>query len=287
MEKDAIDEVLRKIGRNLLLFQQIEGMLKLLVANGRVRGYAKDFEHVRSRSAASVRTQSMGQLVGQFTETVLTNVETESAAPEELEGAWISFSFTLDADSTFYKQQAADLATMVAERNELVHHFLPSWDPSSPESTETVGQRLDRQREKVLPIRDYLQDRIQDLRYALRAQAEFIASDEGQRQLELGWLQQSRLVLLLGDIAQQQAGADGWMPLARAGQLLRVHAPEEVAVLKERYGHKTLKELLLAADLFEVRDEPTANGGFRAVYRIKPEWMLGPLRPESNPPVAS
>jgi hypothetical protein len=32
------DELHRKIGRNMLLFQQMEQMLKLLVANGRVGG---------------------------------------------------------------------------------------------------------------------------------------------------------------------------------------------------------------------------------------------------------
>ena len=124
---------------------------------------------------------------------------------------------------------------------------------------------------------------IRDLQDGFKSQAEFRASEEGERQLRLAWLQQSRLVLLLGNIAQQNGDLDGWTPLGTAGQVLREHAPEEIAVMKERYGQKTLKGLVLAADLFDVRDEPTATGGSRTIYRIKPEWSLGPLRTESDP----
>jgi hypothetical protein len=134
---------------------------------------------------------------------------------------------------------------------------------------------------------DHLQSVIKALHDGIKEHAAFLASDEGKRQLELAWLQQSRLVLLLGDIAQQVGGANGWTPLGTAGQLIRKHAPEEVAALQERYGYRTLKGLLLAADLFEVRDEPTAKGGSRAVYRIKPGWTLGSLRGESDPAAPS
>ena len=36
------DEVLRKIGRNLLIFQQIEGLLKMILGNSQVQGYARE-----------------------------------------------------------------------------------------------------------------------------------------------------------------------------------------------------------------------------------------------------
>ena len=36
------DEVLRKIGRNLLIFQQIEGLLKMILGNSKVQGYAHE-----------------------------------------------------------------------------------------------------------------------------------------------------------------------------------------------------------------------------------------------------
>jgi hypothetical protein len=34
--KDLVADVLRKIGRNMMLFQQLEHLLKFIVANGRL-----------------------------------------------------------------------------------------------------------------------------------------------------------------------------------------------------------------------------------------------------------
>lgn len=71
--------------------------------------------------------------------------------------------------------------------------------------------------------------------------------------------------------------------LSVAGQLIRQHAPEEMAVLKERYGHKTLKDLILATELFDMIDESTDKGGTRVLYRLRPDWNLQYIGQESNP----
>lgn len=49
--KDCKDEVLRRIGRNLLLFQQIEGVVKFLVANGSIGGPASTLLAQHEQSA--------------------------------------------------------------------------------------------------------------------------------------------------------------------------------------------------------------------------------------------
>lgn len=272
--KALSDEVLRKIGRNLLLFQQIEGMLKFVLANGQVRGYASELATVRQRKAESVQTRTMGQLVGQFVDETLTDFEPEEESPDEIREAWLSFTFKVQGDSAFYETQKAQLAGLVADRNDLIHHFLPMWNPSSWDSTHAAVQYLDQQYKKALPVREHLKSVIDAMQEGLKAHADFMASEEGQRQFKLSWLQQSRLVILLGDIAMQMGRPDGWTPLSTAGQLVRLHAPEEVSVLKERYGYSNLKQLLLATGVFDVSDEPTSKGGLRTVYRIKPQWTL-------------
>ena len=65
-----------------------------------------------------------------------------------------------------------------------------------------------------------------------------------------------------GDIASK---GDVWLPLAVAGQYLRLHAPEEFSALKRRYGFATLKKLVVATELFDVENEPTNKGGTRTV----------------------
>jgi hypothetical protein len=55
-----------------------------------------------------------------------------------------------------------------------------------------------------------------------------------KKQFELSWLRESRLVLLLGDIAIQTARADGWVSINIAGQLVKQHAPGEVSFTKRK-----------------------------------------------------
>lgn len=272
--KECTNEVLRMIGRNLLLFQQIEGMLKFLLANGQIRGPVSALPVLHEQRAASIQKQTMGQLAGKFVDDFMSDAGEDAEAPELLEEAWFSFTFKTQGDNAYYEQQKSDFAAMVAKRNELIHHFLPMWNTQSLESTLAAEQHLNRQREKVLPMFEYLKSVVTSMREGQCALAAFLESEEGKKHFELSWLQQSRLVILLGDIATQSARPDGWLPLATAGRLLQLHAAEEVLALKERYGFTTLKKLVLASELFDVQDEPTNKGGMRTIYRIKPQWGL-------------
>lgn len=273
---DLTDEVLHRVGRNLLLFQQIENALKVLLANAQFQGYANELDQVRDTRATRQLSQTLGQLVGQFTEEVLTDGEVRSQAPAEPRGAWVSFSFQLEADVAFYEQQQSELKVIVDHRNDLVHHFLVRWKPSVAGSTESALDYLDRQRQAALPMRDRLLTVVKDLQDGLQAHVAFLASEEGQEQLQVAWLQQSPLVRLLAEIAIEKRAANGWTPLATAGHLLHQRAPGDVARLLTHYGHRTLKGLVVAAELFDVRDEPTAKGGTRTVYQIKAALMAPP-----------
>lgn len=85
------------------------------------------------------------------------------------------------------------------------------------------------------------------------------------------WLQASPLVSFLRDAASQICREDGWTYLARAGNLANRELAEEVKNLKERYGFKTLKKLLIGSGMFEVFDEPLPEGQFRTLYKTKNE----------------
>lgn len=269
--KECTNEVLRMIGRNLLLFQQVEGMLKFLLTNGQLRGPVSALPSRHEQRTASLQKQTMGQLAGQFVDDFLSDAGEDTGTPEPLQEAWFSFTFKTQGDNEFYEQQKSDFAAMVAERNELIHHFLPMWNTQSLESTLAAEQYLNRQREKVLRVFEHLKSVVNSMREGRRALAAFMESEEGKKHFELSWLQQSRLVILLGDIVTQMARPDGWLPLATAGHLLRLHADEEVLALKERYGFTSLKKLVLASELFDVQYEPTNKGGIRTLYRIKPQ----------------
>ncbi|PTQ79309.1 hypothetical protein C8R21_13021 [Nitrosospira multiformis] len=263
------DEVLRKVGRNVLLFQQIEELLKFLVVNHRLAGTPINLVERREKRAGVIKRQMMGKLSEQYLDGILSDAGVVIEEPKDATQAWISFIFSITGDNDFMESQRADLELMVRERNDLVHHFLPRWHPGSLEQMTAASAYLDQQYEKVLPMLEHLKSVAKSMQQAKETVAAFLASNEGERMLELAWLQNSPLVALLREVATQKARPDGWISLADAGQLARIHESDEVAHMKERYGHSTFKRLLIASELFDVLDEPLPNGGFRTLYRVK------------------
>lgn len=263
------DEVLRKIGRNLLLFQQIESQLKLLLANHRVKSTADGLTVDHERRRDKVQKQMMGLLVEQYVDDILSDAG--EAPPEPIEQPLLSVTttFSISGDSEFYESQRTNMKLMVDERNDLVHHFLPRWRPESLDHLADAVLYLDKQRERILPMLEHLKSVSESMRNAHQIMANFLASDECERHLELLFLQDSSLVSLLRDIASQTRRPDGWAYLAHAGNLARTHERDAVENMKERYGHSTLRKLLVASDLFDVFDETLSTGGFRTLYRVR------------------
>lgn len=260
-----IDEVFRRIGRNLLLFQSIEHLLKQLMASAPLEGTVHSMQANFDARQARIRKQTLGQVAGQFAADVLADADaSEREAPEKIDEACVAFGFKIEADSAFVEQHTAEMKAIVDARNDLIHHFLPRWAPASEDSTREALTYLDAQRAQALPMRD----RLRGSADAAKSHAEFLASPEGARQLELQWLRYSRLVVMLGELAAKTDRPDGWMVLDRADNIIRELEPNELKDLGKRFGHRTLNALLLATELFDVEDEPTPKGGRRTLYRI-------------------
>jgi hypothetical protein len=163
------------------------------------------------------------------------------------------------------------MASIVDDRNDLIHHLLPKFNPDSIQSCLEIDQYLDQQREKLLPELELLKRMIESLQKGRQELGEFLQSDEGKKHFKLQWLRQSRLVMLLVETATQIVRSDGWAVLDTAGHLIRQHALDEISALHEKYGHKTLKALVSATELFDICEEPTDRGGIRVLYRLKPD----------------
>ena len=148
--EDSVNEVFRKIGRNMVLFQELELLLKLIVANtGSISGYADELSLKREQRAANIQKQTMGQLVGQYLKITDPEYQEFSDAPEDTEKSYLSFSFHI-GDTTYFETKKDALAQMVSDRNELVHHVLPNFDRNSIESCIQIEKQLDEQEKKIL-----------------------------------------------------------------------------------------------------------------------------------------
>lgn len=268
-----IDEVLRRIGRNLLLFQHLEHLLKQLVTTARFEGTATSLQANLEERRTKFHKQTLGQLAGQFVDDVLADAG-ERDAPENLEEAWFSFGFTIQTDSAFVERHTAEIRAIVDARNDLIHHFLRRWSPASRDSTEAALAYLDEQRAKALAMRDRLQAFERARQDAASMQAGILASPEFAQGFELMWLRQSRLVLMQGELATKTDRDDGWMILSTACNVIRQQEPGELVDLHERFGHRTLKKLMQETEVFDLEEEPTPRGGTRTIFRINPRFQL-------------
>jgi hypothetical protein len=123
--KTLSDDLLRKIGPNVLLFQAIERLLKLLIANHRADGTTIDFVERREKRAEKIETQMMGKLITQCGDAILSDAGEPRKETEEITQPRMSFTFTSTGHSDFRMSQCANLELMGRERNDLIHHFLP------------------------------------------------------------------------------------------------------------------------------------------------------------------
>ncbi len=267
------DEVLRRIGRNVVNFQMVEAMLKHLNANASVHGPASQLADRMEANRTAVHRTTMGELAGKMVTHVL-QAPPEHQTPNEISEPWFGFRFTVETDAQFTDQHDQEMRAPVDARNDLIHHFLPRWYSAVDGDAEAALAYLDAQRDETFLMLDRLRGWVKALDEGRQQVAAFWASPEGMRQMELGFLQSSHLVAMLGEIALKTARPDGWAYLTTALHLIRREAPDELDDLQKRYGHQNLKGLLLAAEYFDVVDEALTNGGIRTVFRINDRYTL-------------
>lgn len=262
------NELFRRVGRNLVNYQQLERMLKQLVAHGRIAGPAKELKDLQQALADSLHKLTMGQVAGRFTDDILSDAGDIDDGPEIISEPWITIGVRLDPDDPFNSNLQEGLRTVVEERNHLVHHMLGQWDRNSVDSTNALMEQLDAQRERMIPVYQEIAHLTKVFLEARKATVDFWGSEAGQLAFKLAWLQQSPIVKVLSECSKQLGRAGGWLPLATAGQIIRQQEPEDSQLLKQRYGYSTLKQVVIASQMFDIYDEPTAKG-FRTVYRLK------------------
>jgi hypothetical protein len=160
VEKSVLDEVLRKIGRNVLNFQRMESMLKYLIARAEVSGFAHELKANHEKAIDSISMQTMGNLAKRFVNSIYTeNIESIESEIEITE-PHLSISFRIEADSSHIEKRKSALEQVVKERNALIHQMLSTFDQTSSKSCREMIELLDAQAEKLRPEYESLQSLI-------------------------------------------------------------------------------------------------------------------------------
>jgi hypothetical protein len=247
----------RRIGRNLLRFQEIEHGLKFMMpyvhpeAHG---GGLEAFMRVRTETASG----TLGILVGRYKEA------TKAESPELFD---------------------EELQKLVDARNELVHNFLrlPGIDWMSPDSIDVAIQYLDNQFEacqfiydlvrantglllrEILAAPAYETDEYSAIRKkldaSLPADVEIVCLTDPEK---TDW-GRTQIVKLLKQAEAESKSSDGMTFLSFAGDYIRKNAPD---IGHGAYGAKRLVDVLVASKLFAIDVTPAGNNGAYVVkYR--------------------
>lgn len=262
----ATNELFQRIGRNLVNFQKIEGMLKFLLAFGRISGPISELAAIRDSQIIRLSATTLGGLVGKLSDAFLSDASNPDEIPDDAKEPWLQIRVSFESAEESLELRRG-LEALVVERNELAHHLLSKWDTKSVEATRRLSDELDTQRERLIPVFNRLWNLVIAVQDGAKAQMAFLASREGGQQLEMVWLQGSPVVTAMREYLTRHSRADGWLALATAGHHLKRDLPEHVGSLRKIYGHSTLRRLLASTNLFEIRDEPTPKG-LRTVFRL-------------------
>lgn len=257
--RELVNEVLRKIGQNILIFQQIEKGLKLLLPFMHPDASANGSDSFQTYTEA-VKSRTLGHLINRF----------------------IEFA---DYNTDYFVDK---LREIVAERNKLVHHFGESKGLnilSTEEGCKAYITDLESQRQKavfiykevrlfVFGLLAFLREIYAESKPKIELLYEQLKADIGSEveyinlfdPAETAW-ENTKIVKLLR-LAEQNTDKIGDMTLlARAGQFIKNQDPE---CTPEKYGIKTLKGVLKASNLFEViESQDGKQNGISVLYRSK------------------
>lgn len=278
--KHLIDEVLHKVGRNLVIYQQIERLLQACALHGLYSGSIEEVQAQLHGKLKSTERKPMGHVGAAALDALFAEFGgTTVAGDGEPDIEPSSFMLRTGMTSATAGQRAVlqqHLATVLEHRNRLAHQLLDHWSMGSEDSTAQLSTNLDAERLTALRVRDHLQSAVtatvESLQAGLQELTElWIAPSSGDRGLQaMALLQRSAIVQRLVTIAADTRRPDKWTSLADAGRVLWQELPQEMEAMKQDFGLRTLKDLVRAAGLFETKSEPTPGGGNRELYRFDP-----------------
>jgi hypothetical protein len=154
--KELQDVAFRKIGRNLVNFQQLERLLKLIIVRSDVQGCASELAKILRDKDKNIDCKTLGLLVRDFFQSVYSNRLSYDGSLNDVDDVWVSICVTVKSNSI--EHQERQLRELVKERNLLVHGLLAHFDLDSVENCEKLIHLLDDQVDRLEPQYQSLMD---------------------------------------------------------------------------------------------------------------------------------
>lgn len=271
-------EVQQKLGRCMMRLQQYELLVKRLVSSQVTMIPSTEPKGAQAKTTKDVSTKTLGHVVGELTGSILVveNSELndqEADVPIDHSHIWIRNSFHLEFGANEHEQMKGELAELVDLRNDLVHHFIETYDVWSENGCHAADVYLQECYAKIdaqfLRLRGWANG-IQD---TMKAHASFMASPEFELLLNemlpdgqgIDWPSTEIVRLLRG--AELNYAKDGWTFLGDAIANIKTSHTNQTP---KKYGCSSWRHVIHESKLFEIRKAPTAaSGDVQVWYRSR------------------
>ena len=133
---------LQKIGRNVVNFQKIEGMLKFIISRNNFSAPVSKIAELMEKRKKEISRKSFGTLTSQYFKQFYSNNDHIQEAANDKNEGWISLKVKIESESSILPQEKAAFSFLVSERNRLIHQMLITFNPDSKESCATLIKEL-------------------------------------------------------------------------------------------------------------------------------------------------
>ena len=274
----TLSQVREYIGSSILIYQNIEIILKnlLTINNITVKSNAPppDFSTLQQ----PWKKQTMGMLVGAIFEKFF-HILGESQ-PDEKDDPITEIRVTttcgIEMNAGDRDNWLQRFSSLVDSRNNLVHHFYEIYSLDNEAAQQKTLATLKINHEDAKIIRDYLALVTKTLQEAQQAAVHFLQSDEFSKELNLTQLQDSPTMQLLGELAFKKNHWGDWLPISWAIEYLQKNGSNEYLALCKKHNCKTLGDLMRVSELFEFQTQPTKRG-VRNVFRARQDLVAEAL----------
>lgn len=271
---DAQREIQRKLGRNLLRIQQLEALVKSMVAHSVIEGDSGDMHSFLDKRKQDVAKKTLGQVVGDLTTDLLSlpaNGESQQQGhPRDPTKIWFRTSFQIEMSPEDHQRSQQRLAELVEVRNKLVHHFIEIHDIWSVAGCASADAYLDDCFRLIGERFEELRKIAQHQNEARKVMANVMQSEQFKDFLLDGispggtgtiW-SLCTIVKLLRD-AEAVLAMDEWTPLARAIEYISDREPSHTP---KRYGCSSWRHVLHESAIFTVRREQSEPGAAKETW---------------------
>lgn len=261
LPKQAMTELHRKIGRNILLYQKIELAMKDLLAKNNASGKADELSKIYETRLRDNKKKTLGGLTQSFINDFYKNDEINE---QDFDDSQPSIGLNISIKTENVSEIEGYYQDIVSARNFIVHNLLERYKFDTVEKCSEIETYLDSEYDKaklllniLMHIRDFLKKSLQYLTsecYLNRIQ-KFSNADEISRNMA-------------SEMIQGLKRDDGWIVLSKASNILREEHPDLFVDMK-KHGQKSLKKIMDSSGLFEFYSEDTSKGGMRDLFRLK------------------